>query len=248
MSKAKVRRSVSKRRANALRPMTIERGFTDTAAGSVLIDMGRTRVLCTASIVSDVPSWRQESGLGWVTADYAMLPGATSPRRGRPRTGHTDGRGTEIQRLIGRVLRAVVDFEKLGAHTIYLDCDVLQADGGTRTAAINGSYVALVDALRYARREGMITEEPLRAAVGAVSVGLVDGKAVLDLDYALDSQAQVDFNVAMTDRGEFIELQGTAERKPFSADELAAMLTLAQRGIRKIFTLQKAALSRDERA
>lgn len=242
MTKAKSSLSLAQRRTDALRPMIIRCGFTTNAAGSALIDMGSTRVLCTASIVSELPAWRQESGRGWLTADYSMLPGATSPRRSRPRTGHTDGRGTEIQRLIGRVLRAAVDFEKLGAHTIYIDCDVLQADGGTRTAAINGSYVALVDALEYARREGLITGKPLTRAVGAISVGLIDGKAVLDLDYELDSRAQVDLNVAMTDRGEFIEVQGTAEREPFTESELQALLKLAQRGIRKIFAVQKASL------
>jgi len=207
-----------------------------------LMEMGRTRVLCTASVEAELPKWRAESGLGWVTAEYSMLPGSTSPRRSRSRTGHTDGRGTEIQRMVGRVLRAVVDFEKLGENTIYLDCDVLQADGGTRTAAINGSYVALVDAVRYGMREGCLKKNPVRAVVGAVSVGLVDGKAVLDLDYELDSRAQVDMNVAMTDKGEFVEVQGTGEHGPFTAGQLDRMLRLARRGIKQIISVQRKCL------
>jgi len=154
----------TKRRANQLRSLRITRHYIDNAAGSVLIEMGQTRVLCNASFVNELPRWREESGLGWVTAEYSMLPAATSPRKPRSRTGHTDGRGMEIQRLVGRVLRAVVDFEKLGPNTIYFDCDVLQADGGTRTAAINGCYVALVDAVRYGLKEGFITENPIKSA------------------------------------------------------------------------------------
>jgi ribonuclease PH len=233
-----------KRRANQLRPVKITRGFTETAAGSVLMEMGQTRVLCTASIVAEVPKWRRESGLGWVTAEYSMLPGSTSPRRARSRTGHTDGRGTEIQRMIGRVLRAVVDFEKLGENSIYLDCDVLQADGGTRTAAINGSYVALVDAVRYGMREGLLKKNPVMTAVGAMSVGLVDGKVVLDLDYELDVRAQVDMNVAMTGKGEFVEVQGTGEQSTFSGEQLDEMLRLARRGIKQMITLQRKSLGR----
>ena len=234
-----------KRRANELRPMRITRNFIETASGSALIEMGRTRVLCTASFVPELPRWRQESGLGWVTAEYSMLPASTYPRRSRSRFGHTDGRGTEIQRLIGRVLRAVVDFETLGPNTIYLDCDVLQADGGTRTAAINGSFVALVDALRYGLKEGWIQENPLTASLAAVSVGIVKGKSVLDLDYELDSQAEVDMNIAMTDKGEFIEVQGCGEQRTFSQEQLDKMLHLAKRGINQIIARQKKILKID---
>jgi len=212
------------------------------AAGSVLIEMGRTRVLCTASFEDSVPKWRQDSGLGWVTAEYTMLPGATSPRKPRSRTGHTDGRGTEIQRVVGRVLRSVVDFEKLGSNTINLDCDVLQADGGTRTAAINGSYVALVDAVRYGMKQGFIEENPITAAVAAVSTGIIKGKAVLDLDYDWDSQAEVDMNVAMTDKGEYVEIQGTGEQNTFSGEQLQKLLKLANKGIKEILALQKKSL------
>lgn len=231
-----------KRRANQLRPLRITRHYIDSAAGSVLIEMGQTRVLCNASFVNELPRWRKESGLGWVTAEYSMLPAATSPRKPRSRTGHTDGRGMEIQRLVGRVLRAVIDFKKLGPNTIYLDCDVLQADGGTRTAAINGCYMALVDAVRYGLKEGFITENPIKAAVAAVSVGIVKGRVALDLDYELDSNADVDMNVAMTDDGRFIEIQGTAEQSPYTTEELDKMLTFAKKGIKKILAEQKKAL------
>ena len=233
-----------KRRSNELRPIKITRGFTDNPAGSVLIEMGATRVLCTASLTNEVPRWREASGLGWVTAEYSMLPGSTPQRKARSRSGHTDSRGTEIQRLIGRVMRGVVDFEKLGQNTIYLDCDVLQADGGTRTAAINGSYVAMMDAVRYGVGAGLIAEEPVKAAVAAVSVGLVRGKTYLDLDYELDIGADVDMNVAMTDRGEFIELQGTGEGATFTAEQLAKMVRLAGRGIKQILAVQAKVLGR----
>jgi len=229
----------TRRRANQLRPIGIQRGFTDCAAGSVLFEMGRTRVFCTASFENKVPKWREKSGLGWVTAEYSMLPGCTSPRKPRSRMGHTDGRGTEIQRVVGRVLRAVVNFEKLGQNTINLDCDVLQADGGTRTAAINGSYIALVDAVSYGIKQGFIKENPIKAAVAAVSVGIIKGKAVLDLDYERDSQAQVDMNVAMTDKGEYVEIQGTGEQNTFTAEQLEKMLKLAGRGIKQILMVQK---------
>jgi len=225
-----------------MRAIRITRGFTDHPAGSVLIEMGDTRVLCTASIEAELPKWRRESGLGWVTAEYSMLPGATHQRKPRARMGHTDSRGLEIQRLVGRVLRAVVDFEKLGANTITLDCDVLQADGGTRVAAISGSYVALVDAVRFGRGAGLIEHDPINDAVAAVSVGIVGGKVKLDLDYELDCGADVDMNVAMTGAGQFVELQGTAEGRSFSGDELQKMLALAKRGIKQIFAAQTQAL------
>lgn len=232
-----------KRRANQLRPVKFSRQAT-AAAGSVLVEMGQTRILCTASLETDLPKWRQESGLGWVTAEYNMLPGSTSPRKNRPRSGHTDSRGTEIQRLIGRVLRSVVDFEKLGPNAIYLDCDVMQADGGTRTAAINGSYVALVEAVRQGMKQNAIKQDPIRAAVAAVSVGIVAQKVYLDLDYELDSQADVDLNIAMTDAGEYVELQGTAEQHPFNAEQLDKMLRLGRKGIREIFAAQQTYLAK----
>jgi ribonuclease PH len=235
-------KKTSKRRVNELRPIRITRKFIETASGSALMEMGRTRVLCTASFVPEIPRWRQESGLGWVTAEYNMLPASTNPRRSRSRFGHTDGRGTEIQRLIGRVLRTTIDFEKLGPNTIYLDCDVLQADGGTRTAAINGSFVALVDAIRYGLKEGWIQENPLTGAVAAVSVGIVKGKPVLDLDYELDCQAEVDMNIAMSDKDEFVEIQGCGEQGTFSQEQLDKMLRLAKRSIKKIIELQKKTL------
>ncbi|MBN1764725.1 MAG: ribonuclease PH [Sedimentisphaerales bacterium] len=222
--------------------MKITRNFIECAHGAVLIQMGRTRVLCCASLVAELPRWRQEAELGWVTAEYSMLPASTSPRKPRSRAGHTDGRGTEIQRLVGRVLRSVVDFKKLGPNTIYLDCDVLQADGGTRTAAINGSFVALMDAVRYGIKQGVISENPVTNMVGAVSVGMVKGKPVLDLDYQLDSQAQVDMNIAMTEDGRFIEVQGTAEQEPFTNDQLDKMLSLARSGIKIIIKEQKKCL------
>ncbi len=229
-------KKAQKRRVNQLREIKITRGFTDVSAGSVLFEMGRTRVLCTASFEQGVPGWRKDSGKGWVTAEYNMLPGSTSPRKGRTKIGIADSRGTEIQRLIGRVLRSVVDFEKLGENTIYIDCDVLQADGGTRTASINGGYVALVEAVKKALKDGILTENPIIGAVGAVSVGVVDGKVVLDLDYELDSRAEVDMNLAMTDKGRFVELQGTGEQGTFSREELDKMLDLGGKGIRQILT------------
>ncbi|MCP4712104.1 MAG: ribonuclease PH [Planctomycetes bacterium] len=232
----------TKRRPGQLRPIKIKRGFTDIAAGSVLIEMGRTRVLCTASFEAWVPKWREDSGLGWVTAEYSMLPSSTSPRKRRSRNGHTDGRGTEIQRVVGRVLRSVIDFEKLGPNTINLDCDVLQADGGTRTAAINGSYVALVDAVRFGIKQDFIKENPITTAVAAVSTGIIKGKAVLDLDYEWDSQAEVDMNVAMTDKGEYVEIQGTGEQNTFTAEQLEKLLKLATKGIKEILALQKKSL------
>jgi len=244
MAKTSKKVKAAKRRCDQLRPIRIVRRFTEYPGGSVLIEMGKTAVLCTANIVNDLPRWRAESGLGWVTAEHSTLPGATPERKPRPRWGHTDGRGTEIQRLIGRVLRSVVDFARLGANTIYLDCDVLQADGGTRTAAINGGYVALVDAVQRAVTQGLLDESPVTCCVAAVSVGLVKGRAVLDLDYQQDSTAEVDLNVAMMDTGEFVELQGTAEGGSFSQAQLEKMLKLAQRGISQIMATQAHYLQR----
>lgn len=231
-----------RRRANQLRVIRFKRKFTDSAAGSVLIEQGKTRVLCTASFVNDLPKWRKESGLGWLTAEYSMLPSSTSPRKPRSRNGHTDGRGTEIQRLVGRVLRSIVDFTKLGPNTIYLDCDVLQADGGTRTAAINGSFVALTDAVRFGLKQGYISKNPITMAVAAISVGVVKGKVVLDLDYQLDVNAEVDMNIAMTEDGRFVELQGTGEKNTFTYEQLEKMLRIGKLGIKKIFTEQKKCL------
>ena len=230
------------RRRDQLRVVRFRRGFTATAPGSALVEMGRTRVLCTASVTPEVPPWRRESGLGWVTAEYTMLPGATNPRRPRAKVGHTDSRGTEIQRLIGRVLRAAVDMEKLSGCTITVDCDVLDADGGTRTAAINGGMVALVDAVRWAQRQKYLRHNPVRTLVGAVSVGIVGGRAALDLDYEWDSTADVDLNVAMTEHGELVEIQGTAEQAPFRREQLDRLLDLAGRGIRQITAEQRRVL------
>jgi ribonuclease PH len=223
---------------NALRTTTIQRGFTRPAAGSVLIQTGRTSVLCTASVEPTVPAWMIGQGRGWVTAEYGMLPGSTSPRKRRD-VGKVDGRTTEIQRLIGRSLRAVVDLEALGERSIFVDCDVLEADGGTRTASITGAMIALVDAL--VTIEGL-PRLPLVDSVAAVSVGMVEGAAVLDLDYKEDVAAEVDMNVVMTGGGRFVEVQGTGEEATFSEDELSAMLRLARAGIAEIRALQKQAL------
>lgn len=230
------------RKNTELRKIKFTRGFTDYPAGSVLVEMGNTRVLCTASFENKVPKWREGSGLGWLTAEYAMLPGSTLQRKERPKNGSTDSRGIEIQRLIGRVLRCAIDYEKLGENTINIDCDVLQADGGTRTASINGGYVALVDAVRYGLKKGFIKENPLVCAVAAVSVGICDGKAVLDLDYPLDSKAEVDMNLAMNDEGKFIEIQGTGEQIAFSPSQLNKMLKLGTDGIKTILAAQQKAL------
>jgi ribonuclease PH len=200
-------------------------------------------VLCTATWLSGVPEWRAGTGLGWVTAEYDMLPASTSSRRKRNR-GSIDGRTQEIQRLVGRALRCVVDFQALGEHSILLDCDVLQADGGTRTASINGAYVALCDAVRFAAGKGWVRGDVVREAVGAISVGRVDSRILLDLDYEEDSRADVDLNVVMLESGGLVEVQGTAERGSFSPRELERMLRLASGGIRRIMQLQQKALGR----
>ncbi len=232
------------RKNNELRTIKFTRGFTDYAAGSVLVEMGNTRVLCTASFENSVPPWRKGSGLGWLTAEYNMLPGSTLTRKKRPRSGSTDSRGIEIQRLIGRVLRSAVDYEKMGENTITIDCDVLQADGGTRTAAINGGYVALVDAVNFGLKNGFIESNPLVSAVAAVSVGVFKNKGVLDLDYNLDSQAEVDMNLAMNDKGQYIEIQGTGEQIAFTSKQLDTMLRLGNKGIKAILEEQKKALAK----
>jgi ribonuclease PH len=226
------------RTPSTLRPIKITRRFTRPAAGSVLIQSGATSVLCTASIDKSVPPWMVGQGRGWVTAEYSMLPGSTSPRKKRD-VGKVDGRTTEIQRLIGRSLRAVVDLEALGERSIMVDCDVLEADGGTRTASITGALIALVDALATIPDLG---KYPLRDSVAAISVGMVTGAPVLDLDYREDVDAEVDMNVVMTGGGRFVEVQGTGEEATFSEDELAAMLKLARSGLAEIRDLQKQTL------
>ena len=228
-----------------LRKIELIRNFTKCPAGSVLVKWGNTWVLCTASVSEKVPPFLKDSGKGWVTAEYAMLPASTPDRKDRDiKKLRLDARSTEIQRLIGRALRAAVDMEKLGERQITIDCDVLQADGGTRCASITGGMVALTDAVRGLLKAKVISENPIVRNVAAVSVGVCDGVPTLDLDYAHDSTAEVDFNVIMTDAGEFVELQGCAEHKPFSDRSLSAMLALAKRGLKRIFELQKKALKR----
>jgi ribonuclease PH len=234
----------SGRRPEQMRPVSIQRGFTRHAEGSVLITFGDTRVLCTASIENKVPGFMRGKGEGWVTAEYGMLPRSTHTRSDREAArGKQGGRTLEIQRLIGRVLRACVDRSALGERTITLDCDVLQADGGTRTAAITGAYVALVDAVRWLQAKKEITKDPIHGAIAAVSVGVYRGMPVLDLDYAEDSDCDTDMNVVMNDGGGFIEVQGTAEGHAFRRDELDVLLNLAEQGIGELFAAQRAALA-----
>ena len=230
---------------NQLRPVSFERQYTKHAEGSVLVSFGDTRVLCTASVEERVPNFLRGSGQGWITAEYGMLPRATNTRTGREAArGRQGGRTLEIQRLIGRSLRAIVDMEALGERTITLDCDVLQADGGTRTAAISGSYVALADAIRGLQSPAKgKRREPLHGHVAAVSVGIFQGSPVLDLDYAEDSEAETDMNVVMNEAGAFIEVQGTAEGHAFRRDELNALLDLAHAGVQSIIQLQTEALA-----
>jgi ribonuclease PH len=234
----------SGRAVDALRPVRFTRGFTRHAEGSVLVEFGDTRVLCTASIEEGVPGFRRGGGAGWVTAEYGMLPRATHTRSAREASrGKQTGRTQEIQRLIGRSLRATLDLAALGERTVTLDCDVLQADGGTRTAAITGSYVALVDACDALLRRRVLAVNPVHGQVAAISVGIVGGVAVLDLDYAEDSQAETDMNVVMNQGGAFIEIQGTAEGHAFRRHELDALLDLAAGGIVELFARQAAALA-----
>jgi ribonuclease PH len=230
------------RRPDQGRPISIETGVAPYAEGSCIIATGHTRVLCTASVMAGVPSWRERSGAGWVTAEYAMLPRATHTRTGRERSG-PKGRTQEIQRLIGRSLRSVTDMGALGLHTITVDCDVLQADGGTRTASITGACVALELALQWMLHEGMVVRSPLREKVAAVSVGLVDGVACLDLDYREDSSAQVDMNLVATESGGLVEVQGTAEGDPFPRTELDALMDLGMGGIDVLLAAQARALA-----
>ncbi|HEX4596986.1 MAG TPA: ribonuclease PH [Burkholderiaceae bacterium] len=232
------------RGAAELRPVTLLRRYTRHAEGSVLVGFGDTRVVCTASVEARVPGFLKGQGGGWVTAEYGMLPRATHSRGEREASrGRQGGRTHEIQRLIGRALRAVVDLRLLGERTIQIDCDVIQADGGTRTAAITGSFVALCDALAWMRERSMLAAEPVREAVAAVSVGIVDGDALLDLDYGEDSSCDTDMNVVMTASGGMVEVQGTAEGKPFSQAQLQSMLALARGGIERLIDAQKAALA-----
>lgn len=234
----------SGRAADQLREVSIERNFTCHAEGSVLVSFGDTRVVCTASIDNSVPRFLRGANSGWITAEYGMLPRSTGSRMGREAArGKQGGRTLEIQRLIGRSLRAAVDLSLLGEHTITLDCDVIQADGGTRTASITGAFVALVDAINGLQRDKRISTDPLRHFVASVSVGMYKGEAVLDLDYAEDSNAETDLNVVMHDGGDYIEVQGTAEAAPFRRDELDRMLDLAQGGIAQLIDVQRAALA-----
>ncbi len=231
------------RRSDELRPVAFERGFTRYAEGSVLVRFGETRVLCNATVEESVPGFMRGEGRGWITAEYAMLPRATHSRSPRESTrGKVGGRTHEIQRLIGRSLRSAVDLDLLGERTVLIDCDVIQADGGTRTAAITGAWVALADALRSLRQKGLVKADPLREGVAAVSVGIVDGTPVLDLNYDEDYRAAVDMNFVVTASGRFVEVQGTAEEEPFTVAELDAMRDLALAGCRRLCELQRLAL------
>ena len=237
---------VDGRTPDELRPVTIERGWSEQAEGSALISFGRTRVLCTASFTAGVPRWLVGKGTGWVTAEYAMLPRATNERSDRESVkGRVGGRTHEISRLIGRALRAIIDTKALGENTIVIDCDVLQADGGTRTAAITGAYVALAEAIAWGKANGHIPKsaEPLFDSVAAISVGIVDGEPLLDLEYREDSRAETDMNVVTTGRGLFVEVQGTAEGVPFDKRELDALLELATSGTARLAELQREALA-----
>jgi ribonuclease PH len=232
-------------RANdELRPVTITRNWLDHAAGSVLVEFGKTRVLCAASASVGVPRWRKGSGLGWVTAEYAMLPASTHERSDRESVkGRIGGRTHEISRLVGRSLRAVIDYKALGENTIVIDCDVLQADGGTRTASITGAYVALVDAVASLREEGALSGDPMTGSVAAVSVGIIDGEPRLDLPYVEDVRAETDMNIVMTGGGRFIEVQGTAEAEPFDRALLDQLLDLGALGCARLTEIQQSALS-----
>lgn len=232
------------RASDQLRPITVKRGFTGSAPGSVYIQAGSTTVLCTASVENSVPPWKasMEKPTGWVTAEYSMLPGSTSPRKHRER-GKIDGRSSEIQRLVGRSLRSVVDFEALGEKTITIDCDVLEADGGTRTLSITGGFIALVDALNSVKSD-LPTDRPvLLDSVAAISVGICEGEVLLDLDYSEDSRAEVDSNIVMTGKGEYVEIQGTAEERSFSRELLNRQLELAEAGIAELTRIQREILA-----
>lgn len=231
------------KKANQLRGVSLERQFTKFAAGSVLMRQGETWVLCTASVEEKVPPFLKGKGTGWVTAEYSMLPSSTKERKDREiKRGKPDARSTEISRLIGRALRAAVDMEALGERTITIDCDVLQADGGTRCASITGGMVALADAIDALIKAGKLQKSPLKHFIAAVSVGICNGKPELDLDYIHDSSAEVDLNVVMTDDGRYVEIQGTAEHNPFTEEDLETLRVLAAKGIKELFKIQKHAL------
>lgn len=226
-----------------IRPVRITRNYIKHAEGSVLIEIGDTKVICTASVDDKVPPFIKGTGKGWITGEYGMIPRSTEVRKPRESVkGRIDGRTMEIQRLIGRSLRSITDLEKLGEITVYLDCDVIQADGGTRTASITGSYVALVDAMNKLVLQEKLKEIPLKGYIAAVSVGIKDGEAILDLNYEEDSTCQVDMNLVMTDKGEFVEIQGTGEENPFSKAQLSEMIKLGEKGIRDLIKVQKQSL------
>ena len=231
--------------SHTIRPVQIIRGFTRTTPGSVLYRCGETVVLCTVSLENKVPEWMVGRGKGWITAEYNMLPGSTPQRKSRERSGKVDGRTTEIQRLIGRSFRAIADLDKLGERSLTIDCDVLQADGGTRTAAITGGMIALIDAVNSVFKGVSADAYPLRDSVAAISVGIVDGQPSLDLDYLRDVRADVDMNVVMTGRNKFVEIQGTGEEATFDDDELHSLLKLAKQGIQQLHAEQKRALGND---
>ncbi len=234
------------RKNDEMRPVRITRNYLKTAEGSVLIEVGDTKVICTASIEERVPPFLKDTGRGWITAEYGMLPRSTSTRSMRESTtGRVGGRTQEIQRLIGRSLRSVVDLDLIGERTIYIDCDVIQADGGTRTASITGGFVALYDAMMFAVQNGIIERNPVKNMVSAISVGIVGGEPMLDLCYEEDYRAEVDMNVVMTGDGRFIEVQGTAEGEPFTKETLNELLLLAEKGIKELIALQKEVLGED---
>jgi len=233
-----------KRKWDQLRPVKITRGVMKNAEGSALIEMGDTKVLCTATVEESVPRFLKDTGKGWVTTEYAMLPRATTERVRRDSVrGRIGGRSHEIQRIIGRALRAVIDLDKLGERSITIDCDVLQADGGTRTASITGAFVALSESALFLTTQGLIEENPITDFIAAVSVGIIDNKLALDLDYEQDSGAEVDMNVAMTGSGLLVEVQGTAEGKPFSKNKMSQMIILAEKGIKELIKKQKEVLA-----
>lgn len=234
------------RTADALRPIRCTRNFVTSAPASVLFEIGRTRVLCTVCVSNEVPPFLEGSGRGWVTAEYGMLPGSTPTRKPRERGGKVDGRSVEIQRLIGRALRAVIALDALGERTLQVDCDVLEADGGTRCASVTGAWIAVADLCRRMVKEGACSRDPVLDSVAAVSAGVVDGEAVLDLCYAEDSRAEADVNVAMTGAGKFVEVQGTAEGAPFDRPVLLNVLNLAETGIRQLIELQRKALLHEQ--
>jgi len=237
---------VDGRKCNQIRPVKITRNYTKYAEGSVLIENGDTKVICTASIEDKVPPFLKGRGEGWITCEYNMIPRATQVRKARDiNRGRIDGRTMEIQRIIGRALRSVVDLKAIGEKTIWIDCDVIQADGGTRTASISGAFVALVDAVNKLHKQNPFTVYPIRDFVSAISVGIVDDTRMLDLCYLEDSRAKVDMNVVMTDAGEFVEIQGTGEQNPFTREDLKELLALAEKGIKSMISAQKDSLKMD---